>query len=186
MPRTIETTRFGSLTINDEEIVSFPRGIPGFETHTEWVLAGEDENPVKWLQSLSDSEVALPVTHPSVFMGRYAPRFADEDLEEVRCGSDEGLMLLVILSIPEGRPWEMTANIRAPIVLQHIRRVGKQIICLNEEYSVRQSIFSQEARSVLEQQEKEPQEKRGASSNFAEPCDEAPSPEESSRRKDAC
>ncbi len=182
MPRTMETTRFGSLAVNDDEIINFPHGIPGFEEHTEWVMAGEDDNPVKWLQSLSDGDVALPVTHPSVFLGHYAPRFADEDLEEVRQGSDEGLMLLVILSVPEGRPWETTANLRAPIVLQHIRRVGKQIICLNEEYSIRHGIFAREDRTAEEPEGEFPEQD-------ASPLDEEEGDGMSkgaSRRKDAC
>lgn len=150
MPRTMDTTRFGPFTIDEEAVLSFPRGIPGFETHTEWVIAGDDEAPIKWLQSLSDGDVALPVARPAAIMDEYSPRFADEDLEEVRQGSDEGLILLLVLSIPEGRPWEMTANLRAPIVLQHIRRVGRQIICLNEDYPLGARVFSDEMREKME------------------------------------
>lgn len=159
MQRSIETTRFGPFTFDEEAILSFPRGIPGFETHKEWVIAGENDEPVKWLQSIVDGDVALPVVRPGSILDTYSPRFADEDLEEIRCGSDEGLVLLLVLSIPEGRPWDMTANLRAPIVLQHIRRTGQQIICLNEEYPLRANVFPEEMRKKME--------RRGASATEA-------------------
>ncbi len=43
MPEKIETTRFGQFTVNDEDLIRFPKGIPGFETHKKWARAGEDE-----------------------------------------------------------------------------------------------------------------------------------------------
>jgi len=64
VPEKIETTRFGRFTVNDEDLIHFPKGIPGFETHKKWALAGEDDSPIKWLQSLSDGDVALPVVVP--------------------------------------------------------------------------------------------------------------------------
>jgi len=141
VPIEIHTTRFGPFTVNDEDIIRFPQGIPGFETHKEWAITGEDDNPVKWLQSLADGDVALPVTHPTVLMKEYAPRFADEDLETVRCGEDKNLVLLIVLAIPEGNPWDMTANLRAPLIINHVERVGVQVIAMNEEYALRHPVF---------------------------------------------
>ncbi len=149
MSRTIETTRFGIFLINEADILHFPEGIPGFEIHKEWVIAGEDFEPIKWLQSLEDADVALPVTHPSFVMDTYAPRFADEDLEEVHEGSPETLVLLLVLSIPEGEPWNITANLRAPIIIQHLERKGKQVICLNEDYPLRAHVFPEDVREKL-------------------------------------
>ena len=149
MPRIIETSRFGALTVEDGDVIIFPKGIPGFDDHREWVIAGEDDDPIKWLQSVHDAEVALPVTPPSVILDRYAPRFADEELEEVRLGSDENMMLLVVLSLPPGAPWDMTANLRAPIVLNHVKRIGKQIIALNEDYPLKAEDLPEPMRNAL-------------------------------------
>ena len=149
MPRIIETSRFGALAVEDGDVIVFPKGIPGFDDHREWIIAGEDDDPIKWLQSLNDADVALPVTPPSVILDRYAPRFADEELEEVRLGSDENMMLLVVLSLPAGAPWDMTANLRAPIVLNHVKRIGKQIIALNEEYPLKADVLPEPVRNAL-------------------------------------
>ena len=149
MPRIIETSRFGALAVEDGDVVVFPKGIPGFDDHREWVIAGEDDDPIKWLQSMNDADVALPVTAPSVILDRYAPRFADEELEEVRLGSDENMMLLVVLSLPAGAPWDMTANLRAPIVLNHVKRIGKQIISLNEDYPLKANVLPEPVRNAL-------------------------------------
>ena len=158
MPRIIETSRFGALTVEDGDAVVFPKGIPGFDDHREWVIAGEDDDPIKWLQSVHDADVALPVTPPSVILDRYAPRFADEELEEVRLGSDENMMLLVVLSLPPGAPWDMTANLRAPIVLNHVKRIGKQIIALNEDYPLKAEVLPEPVRNALKAKAERPED----------------------------
>ena len=43
----IETPRFGTLTYNEEDLLFFPRGIPGFYTLLYWMVAGDEENPRK-------------------------------------------------------------------------------------------------------------------------------------------
>ncbi|GAB1400812.1 hypothetical protein MASR1M66_22670 [Aminivibrio sp.] len=70
-----ETSRFGLLTVSDEDILTFPKGIPGFETHRQWALAGDDDSPIKWLQSLADGDVALPVADPGPFGRTTTPEF---------------------------------------------------------------------------------------------------------------
>ncbi len=152
MTREVSTSRFGTISVEEEAVFRFPKGIPGFESHKEWVFLGDDNNPVKWMQSLSDGSVALPVAPPGVFWSRYQVRFADADLAELGAASPSDLAFLLILSIPPSAPWDMTANLRAPLVVDQVRKVAFQLISLNEEYGVRHPVFGEEARSVLKAQ----------------------------------
>ena len=56
----IETSRFGTLTIEADAIVLFPDGIVGFPQQRHWVLLRESESQtLGWLQSVNDPELAL-------------------------------------------------------------------------------------------------------------------------------
>jgi len=140
--RTVVTTRFGVLSVEESDIFKFPKGIPGFFDHYEWILVGEDETPVKWLQSLSDSGVALPVMPPQIALSDYNAKIIAGDLEELSVDDDGDLSTLVVVSIPPDAPWNMTANLRAPIVVNVAKRLAKQVICANDEYSMRAFVLS--------------------------------------------
>jgi flagellar assembly factor FliW len=141
--RELSTARFGELSVSEEDIFLFPRGIPAFESHREWILLGEDDNPVKWLQSMTDGEVALPVCPPGFVLSKYEARIPDEDLEELEAEKPQDYSIFLVLSIPPSAPREMTANLRAPVVINHVRRLGVQAITLNEEYDLRYRIFGE-------------------------------------------
>ena len=59
------------------------------------------------------------------------------------------LALLIVVSIPEAAPWNMTANLRAPVVLNLKTRKAVQVIALNEEYPIRHIVFPEEVRDKM-------------------------------------
>lgn len=150
--RTIKASRFGLLSVNDEDVLRFPKGIPGFYDHREWILAGEDDNPVKWLQSLHDGAIALPVMVPQAVLPGYNAKIVSGDLEELAVEDQGDLSTLVVVSIPPDAPWNMTANLRAPIVVNVKKRLARQIICANEDYGLRAFVFSESMRASFERQ----------------------------------
>ena len=151
MPIHINTTRFGHFTVNDEDVIRFPQGIPGFEDHIQWALAGEEENPIKWLQSLLDGNVALPVVSPETVKNKYNARLPEKSLSVLEAESTDDLVLLIVVSIPPGAPWDMTANLRAPLVLNHKKRIGCQVIAQNEEYDIRTPVLGDSMRETMRQ-----------------------------------
>lgn len=149
MPEKIETTRFGELIVNDEAVLNFPKGIPGFETHKKWALAGEDDNPIKWLQSMADGDVALPVVIPQIIKTNYNARLPEGEIDVLEASEVDDMALLIVLSIPPAAPWDMTANLRAPIVINHKKRIACQVIAENEEYDVRAPVLSDTMRETM-------------------------------------
>ena len=58
----ISTTRFGTLAIGDEEVLTFVDGLIGMEDCRRWALLADAENAaLGWLQCLDRPEVALAV-----------------------------------------------------------------------------------------------------------------------------
>ena len=148
----IKTERFGEVTCNSEDVLFFPRGIPAFEDKHEWILAGSDDSAIRWLQSVDDGSLALPVTSPDAVQPDYNARIPEDDLNLVGSFNPAELALLIVVSIPESAPWEMTANLRAPILINITTRKAVQVIALNEEYPVRHVVFSDEVREKLKSQ----------------------------------
>lgn len=145
----IKTERFGEVSYTSEDILFFPRGIPAFEDRHEWILAGNDDSAIRWLQSLDDETLALPVTSPDAVRPDYNARIPEDELKLVGSMDPADLALLIVVSIPEAAPWDMTANLRAPILINIKTRKAVQVIALNEEYPVRHVVFSEEVREKL-------------------------------------
>ncbi len=151
----INTERFGEIDYSgeivytQEDVLFFPRGIPAFEDKHEWILAGNDDSAIRWLQSLSDETLALPVTSPDAIQSDYNARIPEDELKLVGSMNPSDLALLIVVTIPESAPWDMTANLRAPILINIKTRRAVQVIALNEEYPVRHIVFSDEVREKL-------------------------------------
>ena len=156
---SIKTSRFGELFYNEEDVIVFPRGIPGFERNHDWAITGDEESVIKWLQSLDDAELALPITTPDIVMLEYNARIPDDEIEllgEVK--SNEDLALLSVVSIPSSAPWDMTVNLRAPILVNVRTRRAAQVIVLNEDYPLRHPVFSEAIRAEMKAKAKKSQE----------------------------
>jgi len=145
----IETERFGEVSYSQEEILFFPRGIPAFETNHEWILIGNDDSAIKWLQSVDDGELALPVTSPDAVQPDYNARIPEDELTLIGSVNPSDLALLIVVSIPELAPWNMTANLRAPILINLKTHKAVQVIALNEEYPIRHAVFPEDVREKM-------------------------------------
>lgn len=127
----IDTSRFGPVEITPEDILLFSRGVIGFEQHRHWVLlADESSDSVAWLQSLNDAEVALPMVSPRRFAPSYRVHITASQLTPLEVAVLDRAFVLVVLSQSER---SLTINLRAPIVLNLDRRIGRQLVTTTEE-----------------------------------------------------
>ncbi len=147
--KKIETSRFGTVSYSEQEILFFPRGIPAFESKHEWILAGTDDSAVKWLQSLDDGDLALPVTSPDAVQPDYNARIPEDELYLIGSVNPQDLALLIVVSIPDSAPWNMTANLRAPILINLKTHKAVQVIALNEDYPIRHMVFPEDVREKM-------------------------------------
>jgi flagellar assembly factor FliW len=148
--QTLISSRLGEITYTDDDVFIFPRGIPAFEKHHNWLLAGEeDNNAIKWLQNIEDGDLALPVTTPDAVMPDYNAKIPEDELDLVGSRDFTDLALLIVVSIPEAAPWNMTANLRAPILINMKNRKAVQVIALNEEYPIRHVVFPEDVREAM-------------------------------------
>ncbi len=132
----IETRQFGKIDIDEEKIVTMPLGIPGFKDMKRFVVLQKEETvPFLLFQSLEDPNLSFVVLDPVKIFSEY--KIEKKDLEkQVRWDFDtDELSCFVIVTIPNGNPEKMTANLMAPLVINNNKKEGLQLILENSLYS---------------------------------------------------
>lgn len=126
----IDTHRFGTITLDQDQLFLFPGGLVGMETLRDWALLPDQDNPaVVWLQSASRADRALPVISPRTFFHDYRIQVSRRDLTSLHLKPGAEVYVLTTVS---GYAEKMTTNLRSPIVLNLSRRLGCQLITNND------------------------------------------------------
>jgi len=146
---SIDTSRFGRVDYKDEDVLLFPKGIPGFEDRRNWVITGEADDDIKWLQSIEDGGLALAVSHPRSIDPDYNVSVSRQDLNLIETDSLELVGILVVLTIPSDAPWNARANMRAPILVNSDKRLGRQVIVSEDSYPMQAYVFNEKVREEL-------------------------------------
>ncbi len=138
--RLIIDSRFGSLAISRNSVLDFPRGLLGFGDFRSFGVADLSDPryaQFKVLQSLDDHQLAflvLPLDPNTGFIDR-------ADLEAA-CDSllvkvDDVIILLVVTVRKAESGASVTANLRAPLLIDSTTCIGNQYVMKNERYPVR-------------------------------------------------
>lgn len=143
MTMTFQTTRFGELTVGEGEVISFPEGLFGFEDLKRFCLVDPgDDTLILWLQSLDKKEISFPVLEPKIFKPDYVVRLSGQELRALQLDNVNQGVVFNIITIPNDVAL-MTANMKAPVVINLKDQVGKQVVLQENEYSVRHTIFKE-------------------------------------------
>jgi len=125
----LETMRFGTLDVADEDILLFKRGILGFPEQKRYVLIPHRPgSPFFWLQSVDMPELAFVAITPSVCLADYEFDIPDNVQEELELTSAEQAETLLIVTIPKDNPKCITANLLGPVVINTEKRLGMQVV----------------------------------------------------------
>jgi flagellar assembly factor FliW len=112
----LESLRFGTLTIESDDVLEFPRGLIGLGGRHYTLL---DRNPGTgfwWLHSLEDPAIALPVVDPRSFFHNFALQLSDEEHERIGASDlDQAQLYVTVRTAPD--PSDVVVNLRAPIVV---------------------------------------------------------------------
>jgi flagellar assembly factor FliW len=139
----VQTGRFGPIEVSSDEIISIPSGIFGFpEDHNFCLVDSGDDTLILWLQSLSNPLLAFPVLEPKIFKTDYVVRLSAAELRELRLTSIKNASVFTILTIPADLTL-MTANLKAPIVVNTEHKIAKQIVLQENDQPLKFSMFKE-------------------------------------------
>lgn len=137
----ITTDYMGEVEYNEDELISFPEGIFGFEENKNYIIIGElsQDFPFVWLQSTDDASVVFVLTDPFLFVEDYDFKLSEENLVTLKTEKAENINIYSMVVIPTDSK-KTTINLKAPIVVNHEKRIAVQAI-LDEDYPYKHTIF---------------------------------------------
>ncbi len=139
----VKTTRFGELEVNPVDIITFTEGLLGFENLKRYFIVDPgDSTLILWLQSTEDEKIAFPIIEPKIFKPDYIAKLLPADLNGLELESLNTAKLFSVLTIP-GNVVEMSANLKAPVVINSSKKVGKQIVLQDSKLSVKHEMYKE-------------------------------------------
>lgn len=123
----IEGTRFGTIELEDDAIISFPNGIVGFPNETRFALLERAKGgAIAYLQSLTTPQLALPVMDGASFGEDYPNPTAAELAVQVGLETSEPLVLVVVVA--RATEPRLSANLLAPIIVAADTKKAAQVV----------------------------------------------------------
>jgi flagellar assembly factor FliW len=137
----IKTKFFGEIEKEEKDIIFFNDGLPGFEEYKKFIIfsQGDDYFPFLWMQSVDESQVAFIIIDPKIPVPNYFIDVSDSEIEELEIKDESSVSVYTIVVITKDNS-RITANLKAPIIINNETNKAKQVI-INNEYDIRHIIF---------------------------------------------
>lgn len=146
----ISTSRFGQVELKEEDVLNFPEGLLGFADLRKFALLDDPNDEIfAWLQSCEAPQIAFPVLEPELFSTQYKATLTKSDLEALKMTSAEKARYFSIVTIPDD-PTLMTANLKAPVVVNIVERVARQCVLQDNNLAIREPIFTKLQQRVVQ------------------------------------
>jgi flagellar assembly factor FliW len=145
----VNTTRFGQVDIKEDDILTFPEGLLGFADLRKFALLDDPSDEIfAWLQSCDAGAIAFPVLEPDIFTENYKVTLSKGDLEALKLKDQKDAHYFSIITIPED-PTQMTANMKAPIVINLKEKTARQCVLQDNNLAIREPIFKKLQQRVV-------------------------------------
>jgi flagellar assembly factor FliW len=137
----IKTTRFGELEVDKKDIIEFSEGLLGFEKLTRFFIVDPgDQTLILWLQSTDDASIALPIIEPKIFQPNFMIKLLPIELNSLNLENLQNASVYTVLTIPQNVT-EMSANLKAPIIINNKTKMARQIVLQDSKLEVRFKMY---------------------------------------------
>lgn len=138
----IRTSRFGTVEVEEDRLITFPRGLLGFGSAKRFcLLRPNDDACFYWLQCADDPALAFVVTDPHIFVRDYTVPIRTDQIEGLRLDRLEDAQVLVIVN-KVGKAF--TANLQGPLVVNTSARVAEQFVLADKRWTTRHELLVKE------------------------------------------
>ncbi|WP_127715651.1 flagellar assembly protein FliW [Halobacteriovorax sp. HLS] len=145
----INTTRFGELEVEKKDIITFKDGLLGFEKLTQFFIVDPgDQTLILWIQSVDDASTAFPIIEPKIFKPDYSVKLLPAELTSLSLENLTDASIYTILTIPQ-TVTEMSANLKAPIVINNKTKIARQIVLQDSKLEVRCQMYTDLKRYIV-------------------------------------
>jgi len=138
-------SRFGAITVSLENAIYFPQGLLGLPENLHFVLTDipvKNMGQFKLLQCLNDHSLSFVVL-PLGVENKFIESKDIEDCCNIMGVKKESALVLLIVSVQRSpESVKITANVRAPVMVDSERKVAGQYVFPNNKYEICQPLSS--------------------------------------------
>ncbi|VYU41973.1 flagellar assembly protein FliW [Clostridium tertium] len=134
----------GKITYKENEIITFEKGIPGFPNLKKYIIREAlEDSPFSIIQSVEDKDIGFVIISPFVVKEDYEIKLSKEIINNLNIQNEEDVLLYSLVTLSE-KVENITANLKAPLVININDKKGEQYILDKEEYEIKTKVFINE------------------------------------------
>lgn len=131
----LETTRFGKIEVDPNQIITFTQPILGFQEFRRYIVLPGPSDHLTWLQSTDSGDLAFILIDPRSVMPDYQIDLRPPELAELAVTDPSELSVYTLVVVPQN-PSQIRTNLRAPVLISLKHRLGKQTILERSNYPI--------------------------------------------------
>ena len=136
----IQNSAVGKVEFGEGDIITFSEGMLGLPNYKQYVaIESASMKPFLRLQCIDEPSIGFLTIDPAYIEAGYKDYVVAQDPEHVLIDETEEIMLLVVCTVDE-QGADVTANLQAPVAINHRTMTGRQIILLESPYRLRHSL----------------------------------------------
>jgi len=133
----IRTKYFGEIDYDPENVLTFSKGLFGFEEEKQFLLLPfEGDGGLYSLQSMQTPGLAFVAVDPAALCSDYTPSLQPEDLRALDVEEGGELFFYTLCAVKEPAS-ASTVNLRCPIVINEAKMLAVQVILEDGRYGMR-------------------------------------------------
>lgn len=131
------TKYFGEIDYDEEDVLSFSRGLFGFEDERKFLLLPfSGDGTLLCFQSLTTPSLAFVAMDPFSLNADYAPVLQPEELKDMKVSDSRELFFYTLCAVKEPVR-DSTVNLKCPIAINDKTREAMQVILQEGPYGMR-------------------------------------------------
>lgn len=131
----------GKFLYEEKDIVTFEKSIPGFENLRKFIIKEVEDSGFYILQSLEKAELGFVLISPFSIDKNYEIKLNEEVIKALEINDENQVVLYSIVTLNSNIE-KITANLKAPIVINNKTNKGEQYITENNKYNIREKVYS--------------------------------------------
>lgn len=144
------TVRFGAVDVPDESLMTLPQGLIGFPALTRLAIVDLEQGGwFQWWQSVEDPATAFVAVDPFRIVD-YDLTGLEPDMRALEITKPSGMIVAVLVTLHGGGLDHTTVNLLAPIIVNRVTRIGRQVVLPDERYQVDQPLGSAASKRSVE------------------------------------
>lgn len=133
----------GEIHYSEENKVTLNSSMLGFNGLLRYILVDLKEyEPFKLFQSLEDDGVGFIVVSPFEFYDEYEFKIDDEIMKELSIEKMQDVSVFTTVTL-NSDPKKITTNLKAPIIINNLNKLAKQIILDMTKYNIKHPLIKE-------------------------------------------